>query len=164
MEDMSTFTGTMTRDREIVGRRVAAFLVDNVTVVTLIALVIVPPLFLMSLLTSDTSGALVAFFSLIVTLLLMALVFGVFIGYYAVFEGRWGKTPGKRLMGIEVVREDNGGVPGMKKSALRGLLLMLADGQFFCVVGFISILVTEKRQRLGDMVADTLVVRKHTAG
>ncbi|HEX2729230.1 MAG TPA: hypothetical protein VHM16_05710 [Rubrobacteraceae bacterium] len=37
---------------------------------------------------------------------------------------------------------------------------MLADAQFFGAVGFISILTTRKRQRLGDMVAGTLVVRK----
>jgi uncharacterized RDD family membrane protein YckC len=39
-------------------------------------------------------------------------------------------------------------------------LLAAADGQLLCAVGLVNILVTEKHQRLGDMAAGTLVVRK----
>ena len=37
---------------------------------------------------------------------------GVF-AYYLLLEGYLGQTPGKMLLGIKVVREANGGVPGV---------------------------------------------------
>lgn len=148
------------RDRDVVGRRVAAFLVDNAIAVTLVALAVSPPVFLMAALAPEVPGVWWALFSVIGVLLLVALVFGGFIGYYALLEGYRGQTPGKMLLGIEVIREDTGAVPGPKASALRALLLVLADGQFFGAVGLASILATGKKQRIGDMVARTLVVRK----
>jgi uncharacterized RDD family membrane protein YckC len=38
--------------------------------------------------------------------------------------------------------------------------LRLIDGLFFHLVAFVSVLASGKNQRLGDMVAHTLVVRK----
>ncbi len=55
-----------------------------------------------------------------------------------------------------------GQAPGPKAATSRTLLLMLADVQFFGAMGFISTLATGKRQRLGDMVAGTLVVRRRS--
>lgn len=149
------------RNVDVVGRRLAAFLVDNAVILALILLPGTPlALLLMRLDTASlgpVSGLLLALVVLVVSLILVA---GVFIGYYALLEGRRGQTLGKMLLGIEVIRENTGGVPGVRAAALRALLLMLADGQFFCAVGFVSILATENRQRLGDMVANTLVVRR----
>jgi uncharacterized RDD family membrane protein YckC len=66
---------------------------------------------------------------------------------------------GKMLLGIKVVREDTGEVPGVGAAVIR-TLLRLIDGLFAYLVGFIAVLVSAKRQRLGDMAAHTLVVRK----
>jgi uncharacterized RDD family membrane protein YckC len=63
------------------------------------------------------------------------------------------------LLGTEVVREDNGEVPGLGTAPIR-TVLRLIDGLVLYLVGFIAILVSGKNQRLGDMVAHTLVVRK----
>ncbi len=140
-------------------RRVVAFAVDNVMVLALILLVLAPfALLLVSLdLASYDSAAILM--GLVGTLVALALVFGVFFGYYTLLKGYRGQTLGKMLTGIEVILEDTGQAPGPKAAARQALLLMLADAQFFGVVGFISILATEKRQRLGDMVVGTLVVR-----
>jgi uncharacterized RDD family membrane protein YckC len=89
--------------------------------------------------------------------LFILLVFSVFL-YYTLMEGYLGRTLGKMLFGIKVVREDHGGVPGLGAAALR-TVLRLIDGILFYAVAFVSVQVTEKNQRLGDMVADTLVVR-----
>lgn len=149
------------RDVDVVGRRVVAFLVDNVVILALILLPGTPLALLLTNLDAATLGPVAGFLlALAVLAASLVLVVGVFIGYYALLEGRRGQTLGKKLMGIEVIREDTGGVPGARAAALRALLLMLADGQFFCVVGFVSILATENHQRLGDMVAKTLVVRR----
>jgi uncharacterized RDD family membrane protein YckC len=91
-------------------------------------------------------------------ILFILLVFSVFF-YYTLMEGYLGRTLGKMLFGIMVVREDNGGVPGLGAAALRTVLRII-DGILFYAVAFVSVQVSEKNQRLGDMVADTLVVRK----
>jgi uncharacterized RDD family membrane protein YckC len=79
--------------------------------------------------------------------------------YYILLEGYVGQTVGKMLLGIKVVREDNGKVPGVGGATVR-TLLRLIDGLFSYVVAFIAVLVSAKNQRLGDMAAHTLVVRK----
>lgn len=66
---------------------------------------------------------------------------------------------GKMLYGIKVIREGDGEVPGLKAATIR-TLLRIVDGLFSYLVAFITVLITEKRQRLGDMAAHTLVVRK----
>ena len=85
-------------------------------------------------------------------------VVGVF-AYYLLLEGYLGQTLGKMLLGIKVVREDNGGVPGLGAAALRTVLRII-DGILAYAVAFVSVLASQKNQRLGDMVAKTLVVRK----
>jgi len=83
---------------------------------------------------------------------------GIF-AYYLFMEGYLGQTVGKMLLGIKVVREDTGGIPGLGAAAWR-TLLRLIDGILFYAVAFVSVQVTEKNRRLGDMAAHTLVVRK----
>ncbi len=63
------------------------------------------------------------------------------------------------LLGIEVVREETEVVPGFGAAAIR-TLLRLVDGFFFYLVAFIAVLASAKNQRLGDMAARTLVVRR----
>lgn len=85
--------------------------------------------------------------------------FLIFFAYFAILEGYSGQTLGKMLLGIKVVREDDGGVPGLGAAAIRTLLRII-DGLFGYLVGFVAVLASSKRQRLGDMAASTLVVRK----
>src|SRR5215213_1316360 len=91
---------------------------------------------------------------------LPSLLYGVFVVlYYILLEGYLGQTFGKMLLGIKVVREDNGEVPGLGGATIR-TLLSLIDGLFSYLVAFIAVLISSKDQRLGDMAAHTLVVRK----
>ena len=46
----------------------------------------------------------------------------IVFAYYALLEGYLGQTAGKMLLGIKVVREDNGEVPGLGAAAIRTLL------------------------------------------
>ena len=52
----------------------------------------------------------------------------------------------------------SGATPGIAAAAIR-TLLRLIDGLFSYAVAFVTVLVSGKRQRLGDMAARTLVVR-----
>ena len=83
----------------------------------------------------------------------------VAIAYFVVGEGYYGQTVGKMAVGVEVISQTTGQAPGLGGAALR-TLLRLIDGIFFYLVAFIVVLVSDKRQRLGDMAAGTLVVRK----
>jgi uncharacterized membrane protein SpoIIM required for sporulation len=87
--------------------------------------------------------------------------FGILWGYYVLFEGlRDGQTPGKRIHRIRVVREGGYSVT-FGASATRNLV-RIVDMQplFFYLVGILSLLVTKRGRRLGDLVAGTLVVRE----
>jgi uncharacterized RDD family membrane protein YckC len=85
--------------------------------------------------------------------------FVVVLGYDVVFEVfASGRTPGKRLNGLRVVR--SGGEPvGFLTSAIRNVLRLVDFLPFAYVIGASSILVTRRNQRLGDLAAGTLVVR-----
>src|SRR5260370_3675981 len=74
------------------------------------------------------------------------------------FETLWnGQTPGKRLLGIRVVRD--GGYPiDLGSSVLRNLIRIpeLALGYSLSAI---SVLVSSQNKRLGDLAAGTIVVR-----
>jgi uncharacterized RDD family membrane protein YckC len=78
--------------------------------------------------------------------------------YFVFFEaGKTGATPGKRKMGLKVVTRAGGPV-SMSQAIVRNFLrgfdfLPVAYG-----VGLVTCLSTKKFQRLGDLVADTVVI------
>jgi uncharacterized RDD family membrane protein YckC len=89
--------------------------------------------------------------------------FLVFWGYDVAFEVlASGRTPGKRWNGLRVVLA--GGQPiGFLASAARNLLRLIDWLPSLYLVGIVSIFVTRKNQRVGDIVAGTLVVRERRA-
>jgi uncharacterized RDD family membrane protein YckC len=105
--------------------------------------------------TSAEGGAVSASLGTLGTLVLTVAAFA----YYTLMEGYLGQTVGKMLLGIKVVREDTGEVPGLGAAAIRTVLRII-DGLFAYLVAFIAVLISGKNQRLGDMAANTLVVRK----
>ncbi|MEV6630204.1 RDD family protein [Actinoplanes sp. NPDC051470] len=85
-------------------------------------------------------------------------LFVVALAYYILLEGLLGRTVGKMATGIRVVREDGVTPPGFGPATIR-TLLRIVDGLLGNLVGFIIVLASQKRQRLGDLAAKTLVVR-----
>ena len=78
--------------------------------------------------------------------------------YYFACEAAGGRTLGKLLLGVRVVSAD-GSRAGPGQVAAR-TALRLIDGILFYLVGLIAILATgERRQRLGDLAAKTVVIR-----
>jgi uncharacterized RDD family membrane protein YckC len=68
-----------------------------------------------------------------------------------------GQSPGKRLMGIRVVRGDGSPVnPGA--SFLRNLLRFADTFLFLCPIALLTMLISRGCRRLGDWVGGTLVV------
>ncbi|MEV6347444.1 RDD family protein [Actinoplanes sp. NPDC051851] len=78
--------------------------------------------------------------------------------YYVLLEGFFGRTLGKLLTGIRVVDAETGGRPGVLAAVSR-TLLRLIDGFGGYLVGFLVAINSDRRRRLGDMAAKTLVVR-----
>ena len=73
-----------------------------------------------------------------------------------------GRTPGKRACGLRVVME-GGEAVGLRASAVRNLVRLLEGPPTFYVPAIVSILVTRRNQRLGDLAAGTLVIREPRA-
>jgi uncharacterized RDD family membrane protein YckC len=73
-----------------------------------------------------------------------------------------GRTPGKRWNGLRVVMD--GGEPvGWRASAVRNLVRLIEGPPLWYVPAIVSILATRRNQRLGDLAANTLVVREPLA-
>lgn len=90
-------------------------------------------------------------------LAMWAVIAGWALYYYFACESGGGQTLGKRLMKIRVVGLD-GKPAGMGNIAVR-TVLRLIDGLFLYLVGLIVMLVTgERRGRLGDLAAGTMIV------
>ncbi len=79
-------------------------------------------------------------------------------GYYIILEGAFGQTVGKRVAGVVVVNRDGQPI-GFSESFIRNILRLI-DGIFNYAVGLVVMLLTEDRQRVGDLAAGTVVVRK----
>jgi uncharacterized RDD family membrane protein YckC len=76
---------------------------------------------------------------------------------HVLLAARDGRTPAMRLTGLRIVTTA-GTRPRFGAYVVRWLL-MVADGALFGLVGLIVIVATPRRQRIGDLVAGTLVVR-----
>ena len=88
--------------------------------------------------------------------------FFVFAAYDVVFEVfAAGRTPGKRVNGLRVVRIDGSPVTFFT-SAIRNVLRLVDILHGMYLVGIAAILVTRQNQRVGDVAAGTLVVRERT--
>lgn len=90
--------------------------------------------------------------------LIGAFIFAVEWSYPVYFEvARQGVTPGKRMFGLRVV--DENGLPiTFQASALRTLLLIVDMLPALGFVGLVSMMLSSRSQRLGDLVAKTVVI------
>lgn len=80
------------------------------------------------------------------------------LGYYVVLEGLTGATPGKQVMGLKVVKV-NGDSYEWGAVILRNLLRIIDALPFLYLLGLVSVAVSKRNQRLGDLAAGTIIVR-----
>ena len=81
-------------------------------------------------------------------------------GYGLAFETAWaGQTPGKRALGLRVLQESGVRVR-FEQALLRNLARALDGFPFFYGVGGLVALLSPRQQRLGYLLAGTLVVRE----
>lgn len=78
--------------------------------------------------------------------------------YYILLEGLTGATLGKKLVKIKVVRE-NGSPCGLGPALVRNILRIVDELPFLYIIGMILISRSNRKQRLGDRLAKTVVVK-----
>jgi uncharacterized RDD family membrane protein YckC len=89
----------------------------------------------------------------------VALCYGaICILYFAILEGKYGWTIGKLAFKIRVLGEE-GRPSGFLRALLRNIL-RIVDGFFNFIVGIALIAFTDNWQRVGDLAARTVVVKK----
>ncbi|MBA4395443.1 MAG: hypothetical protein C0407_17980, partial [Desulfobacca sp.] len=80
------------------------------------------------------------------------------LAYFVLLESFWnGQTLGKKLTAIQVVREDGGPID-FSAAVIRNILRVV-DGLVFYLVGAILIWRSPIKQRLGDRIAHTVVIK-----
>lgn len=127
--------------------RFAAWFLDLMAISALLSVVAIP-LSLLRLISQDFAGAVYAL-----------IYFAISIGYGLASEWLWrGQTVGKRLFHLRVVDAE-----GLKlqfhQIVMRNLLRFVDSLPLFYVVGGVSCWISPKFQRLGDIAANTIVVR-----
>jgi uncharacterized RDD family membrane protein YckC len=137
-----------------IGSRFIAILVDYLiwgaafTLLLALAAIIIPAVHVLGEVSANWA---VGIFFLIVFLLQW--------GYFALFEAFGnGRTPGKRAARIRVIHQSGRGI-SFFESLARNLVRFVDYMPGFYAVGVVAIFVSRRHQRLGDMVAGTLVVR-----
>lgn len=91
------------------------------------------------------------------------LSFVIIVGYDVFFEVlQAGRTPGKRMNGLRVVQAGGGPITFVP-SAIRNVLRIVDFLPTMYLTGIVTILATSRNQRVGDVVAGTLVVRERFA-
>ena len=77
---------------------------------------------------------------------------------FTIMEGHNGQTIGKMITKIRVVREEDGGKINIEQALIRNILRII-DGLINYLVGAVLIWRSEKKQRLGDSIAKTMVIK-----
>lgn len=87
------------------------------------------------------------------------LLFFLGLAYFVLLEGLLGATLGKLAVGI-CVRAEDGQRCGLQAALVRNVLRVVDVLPLFYLVGAVLVWKSETRQRLGDRVAKTVVVRR----
>jgi uncharacterized RDD family membrane protein YckC len=89
----------------------------------------------------------------------------VLIGYPVAFEALLrGRTPGKAMMGLRVVRDDGGPI-GFRQAFVRGLAGAFLEraGVTLFVGAIVTMLLNSRSKRIGDLLAGTVVLQERVS-
>ncbi len=134
-----------------VGARLAAALIDGILFSIALAALFVTVLSDVSWSSVDDPEALLTEVGAILSFLTLA--------YYGLFEGLFGGTLGKLILGMRVVKKD-GTRAGIGRAFFRNLLRILDFLPVAYLLGIIMVAASSTKQRLGDRIAGTYVVAR----
>ena len=139
-----------------IGSRMIAGIIDNLLIAGIYAVLLLLAVIFLPYSWSDMvdSTRSTGTWGLAVVILIF---FVVYWGYFVAFEMLTnGRSPGKKHMRIRVVKE-GGGPIRFTDIAIRNLLRAVDSLGFYAVAG-VSMFLTQKAQRLGDLAAGTVVL------
>src|SRR5215470_18246435 len=85
----------------------------------------------------------------------------IYFFYHPVWEVvTRGRTPGKRMAGVQIVSRD-GGAPGVGALLARNVFRLVDSFPVAYAVGLVTTMVTHNHLRIGDLAAGTLLVYAH---
>jgi uncharacterized RDD family membrane protein YckC len=128
---------------DVIWHRVLAYVIDSILMGLIWGMAVLAGTAL-----GDTGFLLLVFVGIVATLV-----------YGFLLEGLYGYTPGKYLLGLVVVKSDGSNCT-VGVSILRNLLWIVDALPTANLVAMVLILVTDDNQRVGDLVADTVVVKQ----
>ena len=126
-------------------QRAVALIIDQI----LIGVALVVLIFAGVLSTSMSAGAVIV---------IMGVQWVLWLVYFTILEGSSGQTIGKRFMNIRVISADGSDL-SYAQAMVRSLLRIVDSLPTLYILGIILVIVTRERQRLGDMVAGSVVIR-----
>jgi len=132
--------------------RLAAYVIDSLILGLIGAVIMGPTLIVAGLMLRNRPPVMFSVVGL-ASLLVMAIA----LFYQLYFVGKKGATPGKKLMGLRIIRADGITPVGYGKAFLR-LIGYIVSGMIL-YIGFIMIAFTDKKRGLHDMMAGTYVVK-----
>jgi len=145
-----------------IGSRGAAILVDLLVqsaISMALYMLLLGALLVAAVVDAVGGGSSTAGFFVVAAIFVVAL-FVLTMGYNLVFEIIWnGQTPGKRVVGIRVIRE-NGYPIRPLDAVIRNVVRIVDYLPFVYSVGVFTMLVNGRAKRLGDFAAGTIVVHE----
>ena len=140
------------------GSRIAAGIVDYVIIgiiTGIIAVILFLPALIMIVSRRAIGGGFGRFGGVFGILVVMCFLWLI---YFTYFEGTTGQTIGKKVVRIKVIKED-GSKCDFGSALVRNILRIIDHLPFLYILGIILIAATDKKQRLGDMLGKTIVVK-----
>jgi len=141
-----------------IGSRFLAALVDSIIILLSQIIVFATLFFVLSSIygnLDDLDDSLMAWLMALIGLI----AFGMLWGYYIFFELLWnGQSPGKRWVGLRVIRTD--GTPiTLSETIIRNLVRLVDFLPAYYGLGVVIMFINDQARRLGDLAAGTLVIR-----
>jgi len=152
-----TYVPYTTTPYQGVAIRFVAILIDTI-IIAIIAGILSAPFNAFAAITNSASGTVTFSFAGVLGGLVSL---AVFMLYFTLLEGHYGQTVGKMAVKIKVVREADGAPIDYSQAAVRTILRFLDEIPYFVpyLLGAILIWSSEEKQRLGDRVGHTVVVK-----
>lgn len=117
----------------------------------------------LGLLFSTVGTGLTAAGETVAIIAVFVLSFLVIFGYPVAMETFWdGRTLGKAALGLRVVTREGGPIR-FRHAAIRTIFGLVDFYLFLGAVAVLTVILTRRNQRLGDLVAGTIVLRERTA-
>lgn len=135
------------------GERLIAYIVDIVIVSFVVGVIAAVGAITLGLGAASDGG-----FAIWTGFLILVVAVVVSVGYFPWFWARDGQTPGMRMLGLQVVRDVDGGpISGMQ--ALLRLVGYWVSGAVF-YLGYVWILIDDRRRGWHDLIAGTVVIKR----